>query len=208
MKILQSGKLNYAKDVKMKKDILNLINNQTGIKIFLELISHNNTENIILLQNNNLKFFGFIIHNALCFLSKLEETSDTLELCVQLFKCTKLFGKEVGGKEVTLFKMMIKAIQSYQKINQINFWKKYYEIILKERFNNVIASPKDKQNIIVEICKSLIELECSKTFIKKCCDEVTFTEFDRESDIAKETSSIYLNQINTARYTSRGAAPF
>ena len=208
IKIFQSGKLNYEKDAKMKKDILNLISNKTGIRIFLELISHNNTGKIILLQFNNLKFIGFIIHNALGFLSKLEETSDTLELCVQLFKCTKLFGKEDQGKETTLFKTMIKTIQSYQKINQINFWKKYYEIILKERFNNAIASPKDKQKIIVEICKSLIELECSKTFIKKCCDEITFTEFDKESDIAKETSSIYLNEINTARYTSRGAALF
>ena len=208
MKILQSGELDYAKGTKMKKDILNLINNQTGIKIFLELISHNNTENIILLQNNNLKFFGFIIHNALCFLSKLEETSDTLELCVQLFKCTKLFGKEVGGKEITLFKMMIKTIQSYQKINQINFWKKYYEIILKEKFNNSIASEKDKQDIIIKICESLIELECSKTFIKKCCDEISFNEFGKESELAKETSSIYLSKINTAKYTSRGAALF
>ena len=208
MKILQSGKLNYAKDAKMKKDILNLISNQTGIKIFIELISHNNTGNIIFLNDDNIKFIGFIIHNALGFLSKLEETSDTLELCVQLFKSTKLFGKEDQGKVITLYKMMFKSIQAYQKTNQINFWKKYYEIVLREKYNNVIATSQDKQNIIIEICKLLIELECSKTFVKKCCDEVTFIEFGKESELAKETSSIYLGKINSASYTSRGAVLF
>ena len=106
-----------------KSDLVNIIETSYGREYFINLLSHN-TGNIVLLQNNSFKLLGNLIYNALIGTLKIEETDKVLEENVLLIKSTKYFGMEEKGKTITIFDEYKKKIQSTPKIVQYNFWKK------------------------------------------------------------------------------------
>ena len=137
IKIFKSEVEDYKDNPKIKTDVLSLINNQFGIKCFVDLISHNKQGQITMLQKSSFKLLGFIIYNALLFLLNYEESDEVIEECVLLFKNTKSYSVSVSGKNRTLmdsinFKTNLKK---YVKINQKNFWMKWFNIDLKEKQN-------------------------------------------------------------------------
>ena len=122
---------------KIKSDVLSLINNPFGIKYFVDLISHNN-QSVIMLKKSAFKLLGFIIYNALLFLLNYAESEEVLEECVLLYRCTKYFTIKSGDKsknymELPTFKT---NLMNYVKINQKNFWIKWFNIDLKENEKN------------------------------------------------------------------------
>ena len=192
-----------------------MINNPFGIKCFVDLISHNN-QNATLLQKSSFRLLGFIIYNALLFLLNKEETSQVLEECVLLFKSTKNFCIQRNGQNKTLmdstnFKSNLKK---YNKIHQKNFWKKWYDIELKEKQNMKKKENEEneegdieeedflKQKTLFSVCSNMIELEIPKTIIKNICDEINYIVFGKTTELGKQTSKAYINNITSAKYIS------
>ena len=215
IKIFKSEIDDYKNNPKVKTDVLSLINNPFGIKCFVDLISHNN-QSVIMLQKYSFLLLGFIIYNGLLFLLRCEETEEVLEECVLLFKSLKYFSIKIGGKNKTYmdginFKSNVKK---YVKINQKNFWIKWFNLELKEKQsmkknegNDEIGEEEEekdllkvKQEILLKICLNMIELEIAKTTIKSICDEINDKIFGKTTDLGKQTSETYINYITLAKY--------
>ena len=169
-----------------------------------------------MLQKYSFLLLGFIIYNGLLFLLRCEETEEVLEECVLLFKSLKYFSIKVGGKNKTYmdginFKSNVKK---YVKINQKNFWIKWFNLELKEKQsmkknegNDEIGEEEEekdllkvKQEILLKICLNMIELEIAKTTIKSICDEINDKIFGKTTDLGKQTSETYINYITLAKY--------
>ena len=183
-----------------KSDLLNIIETSYGREYFISLLSHN-TGNVVLLQINSFKLLGNLIYNALIGTLKIEETDKVLEEIVLLIKSTKYFGMKEKGITVTIFDDYKKKIQSTPKIVQYNFWKKRYDMDLKnkEDKNDDCA----KQQIIYNIVGQMIELEIPKGLIKTIVDKISNEVFGKDSELAKETFKIFVQQITKARYVSK-----
>jgi len=75
-------------------------------------------------------------------------------------------------------------LMKYNKIHQKNFWKKWYDIELKEKQNMKKKENEEneegdieeedflKQKTLFSVCSNMIELEIPKTTIKNICDEI------------------------------------
>ena len=214
IKIFKSEVDDYKKNPKIKTDVLSLINNPIGIKIFVDLISHNK-QSVTLLQKNSFKLLGFIMYNGLLFLLNCDENDQVIEECVLLFKCTKYFSANFGGKiknylDVPTFKSNMKK---YVKINQKNFWMKWFEIELKEKQNNKKKKNDEeedfeddsllKKETLLSVCGSMIELEITKTTVKNYCDELNDKYFGKTTDLGKKISDKYIKIITSAKYISK-----
>ena len=209
IKIFKSEIENYKENPKMRTDVLSLINNAFGIKCFVDLISHNN-QSVSLLQINAFKLLGFIIYNGLLFLLSCEETDQVLEECVLLFKSMKYFAIKVNDKNKTLMNInsFKSSIMKYVKINQKNFWVKWFDIEFKEKQNirkkeNEEDFEEDdllKQESLLSICSNMIELEIPKTTIKNICDDINDRLFGKNSDLGKKMSDKYMDKITSAKY--------
>jgi hypothetical protein len=214
IKIFKSEVDDYKKNPKIKTDVLSLINNPIGIKIFVDLISHNK-QSVTLLQKNSFKLLGFIMYNGLLFLLNCDENDQVIEECVLLFKCTKYFSANFGGKiknylDVPTFKSNMKK---YVKINQKNFWMKWFEIELKEKQNNKKKKNDEeddfeddsllKKETLLSVCGSMIEFEITKTTVKNYCDELNDKYFGKTTDLGKKISDKYIKIISSAKYISK-----
>ena len=183
-----------------KSDLVNIIETSYGREYFINLLSHN-TGNIVLLQNNSFKLLGNLIYNALIGTLKIEETDKVLEENVLLIKSTKYFGMEEKGKTITIFDDYKKKIQSTPKIVQYNFWKKRYDIELKNKENKNDNSV--KQQVIYDIVSQMIELEIHKGLIKTIVDKISVEVFGKNSELNKQTYKVFVQQITKARYVSK-----
>ena len=183
-----------------KSDLMNIIETSYGREYFINLLSHN-TGNIVLLQINSFKLLGNLIYNTLIGTLKIEETDKVLEEIVLLIKTTKYFGMNEKGKTITIFDEYKKKIQSTPKIVQYNFWKKRYDVDLKGKDNK-----KDnlaKQHIIYKIVSEMIELEIPKSLIKTITEKISNEAFGKDSQLTKETFKVFIQQITKAHYISK-----
>ena len=216
IKIFKSEVEDYKNNPKIKTDVLSLINNPFGIKYFVDLISHN-TQSVTLLQTSSFKLLLFIIYNALLFLLNREETDQVLEECVLLIKSTYNFYEERSGQNRSLIENpeFKKNISKYNKINQKNFWKKWFEIELTEKKNILKKQNEEnddteldeddfsKQKILLNICMKMIEFEIPKTTIKNICDEINKKIFENNAELAEQTKATYINYITSAKFVSK-----
>jgi len=186
-----------------KSDLMNIIETAYGREYFINLLSHN-TGNIVLLQKNSFKLLGNLIYNTLIGTLKIEETDKVLEEIILLIKSTRNFGMEEKGKTITIFNDYKKKIQSTPKIVQYNYWKKRYDIDLKnkdEKDKNLINMT--KQQIIYNIVNEMIELEIPKSTIKTITEKIANDVFGKDSELAKETFKVFIQQITKAHYISK-----
>ena len=195
----------------LKKDLQNDINTNIGREFFINLLSKN-TSNVILLKDNSFHLLGTLIYNTLLYILQIEENSKTLQQIVILIKCTMFFGKEeketIGyfltaekKSTVTLWDIYKPKIQGYPKINQANLWNKWYEITLnseKEKDNDEI-----KKSVILQICDLMIELELVKSFIKNTLEKLVKKVFGKNEEKNKLIMDNIVQKIVKTKYISK-----
>ena len=185
-----------------KSDLMNIIESTYGREYFINLLSHN-TGNLMLLQKNSFKLLGNLIYNTLIGTLKIEETDKVLEEIILLIKCTKKFGMEEKGKTIKIFDDYKKKIQSTPKIVQYNFWKKRYDIDLSNKEDKEKDKDLIKQQIIYNIVNEMIELEVPKSTVKTITEKIANEVFGKDSKLAKETFKVFIQQITRAHYISK-----
>jgi len=199
IKIFKSEELN-TKDNNLIKEMLNDINTNIGREFFVNLLSKNTT-NIILLKNDFFILLGTLIYNTLLSIIPLDENEKILEQIVRLIKSLKYFGKEeketigfiIRGEirnTITLWNIYKQKIQTYPKVNQTNLWFKWYQISLTNEKNRDDINV--KKNIILDMCKLMVEIELDNIFIKKkTLEELVKIVFSKNEEKQNET----LNEI-------------
>ena len=217
IKIFKSEVEDYKNNPKIKTDVLSLINNRFGIKYFVELISRNiqgQGQGITMLQKSSYKLLGLIIYNALLFLLNYEETDEVIEECVLLFKSAKSYSVNYSGRNKTLLENsnFKNNLKKYVKINQKNFWMKWYNIDLKEKQDKkkeqnegIDIDEEDdlKQKTLFSVCLNMIDLEIPRVTIKNICDEINDKIFGKTSELGKQVQDIYIKYITSAKYVSK-----
>ena len=195
VQIFKSEEVNLEQ--KEKTDLLNKLNTDFGRQFFVSLLSKNSS-NVILLKENSFHLLWVLIYNCLINTLKLEE-SKVLSDIVLLIKSTKFFGITENGTTLTMFTKNKQKIQGVPKIMQDNFWETWYDTEVKK-----IEQPKDeeKQEIIYEICKTLIELELPKSMVKKKTDNINIKTFGKGTDMHKSTFDTFIKFIVNAKYVS------
>ena len=118
---------------------------------------------------------------------QVEENNKTLGQIVELIKSTRYFGKEEKEKvglflseekknTITLWNVYKQRFQGYPKVNQINFWNKWYDIDLNKKqekeTEKEIESEEIKEELIMNLCDLIIELELNKSFIKNTLEKL------------------------------------
>jgi hypothetical protein len=181
----------------MKKDLQNTLNTPFGRQFFVNILSRNVT-NIILLKEKSFHLLGTLIYNTLLFILNIQETDILLEQMVILVKSTKYFGKEIKGNTTTLWKEYKSKIQGYSKVNQNNFWEKWYEIEIKK--NDKLNDDKKKDYIFI-ICDYMIELELDKHFIKNVIQGIAEKQLGKESEELNRVNEDILEKIKQAKYS-------
>ena len=88
------------------------------------------------------------------------------------------------------------------KIRQENFWQKWYDIELKKNEKNK-DDVEFKQNIMYDICKTLIQLELPKTMVKNFTDSINVKEFGKGSELQVATFRTFIKFIQSANYISK-----
>ncbi len=91
-------------------------------------------------------------------------------------------------------------IQDVPKIRQDNFWEIWYETETDKKKDLKVE---DKQEIIYDICKTLIQLELPKSMIKKLTDNINIKLFGKGSDLQKQTFDVFIKFIVNAKYVSQ-----
>ena len=198
VKIFKSEEINL--DEKIKKDLLNKITTPFGREFFISLLIRNSS-NVILLKENSFSLLGFLIYNCLLNTLKLEETDKILEEIVQLLKCTQYFAVQEKDGSKVMFDAYNSKLKGTPKFTQDNFWQKWYESELKKNEKGK-DDVKFKQNIIYDICKTLIRLELPKSLVKKLTNNININEFGKGSDLQKETLKVFIQFIINANYIS------
>ena len=188
-------------DQKNRNELLNKLNLPIGREFFISLLSKNDI-NIILLNETSSSLLWTLIYNSLLNILKLEETDKILEETTLLIKSTKYFGTQENDKTLTLFDKNIGKIQDFSKIRQVNFWQKWYDVELKKNEKNK-DDIKFKQNIIYDVCKTLIRLELPKSMVKNFTDSINIKEFGKGSDLQVETFNVFIKFITSANYISK-----
>jgi len=188
-------------DQKNRNELLNKLNLPIGREFFISLLSKNDI-NIILLNEKSLTLLWTLIYNSLLDILKLEETDKILEQTALLIKSTKYFGIQENNQTVTLFDKNIVKFQDLPKIRQENFWQKWYDIELKKNEKNK-DDVEFKQNIMYDICKTLIQLELPKTMVKNFTDSINVKEFGKGSELQVATFKTFIKFIQSANYISK-----
>ena len=183
-----------------KSELMNIIETSIGREYFINLLSHNQG-NLVLLQYNSFKLLGNLIYNTLIGTLKIEETDKVLEEIIQLIKSMKYFSAEEKGKTITIFDDYKKKIQSTPKIVQYNFWKKKYDMDLNSKDNK--EDNQVKQQIIYDIVSEMIELEIPKSLVKTITQKISNEVFGKDSELTKETFKVFIQQITKAHYISK-----
>jgi hypothetical protein len=186
-------------DPNIKKELQNALNNEFGRDFFVNLLSKNVT-NIILLKEKSFNLLGDLIYNALLCTLKIEETNKIIEQAVILTRSTKYFGQEKKKNIILLWDVYKARIQGVSKIFQANFWNKWYE--LESKKENEIDKEK-KEKIILEICDIMINLELTKSFVKNVTHKLSEKEFGKESEEYKSIVALITDKIIKAKYISK-----
>ena len=198
IKIFKSEEI--EEDANLKKDLQNALNNAFGRDFFVNMLSKNVT-NIILLKEKSFQLLGTLIYNSLLFILNIEETNKLLEQMVILVRSTKYFGQaKKKGTTTTIWDTYKSRIQGYSKINQANFWNKWYELEIKKEAE--ITNLK-KEKIILEICDIMISLELTKSFVKNVTHQLSEKEFGKESEQYQTTVGLITEKIIKTRYISK-----
>ena len=198
VKIFKSEEI--EEDANLKKELQNTLNNSFGREFFVNMLSKNVT-NIILLKEKSFNLLGQLIYNSLLYILNIEETNKIIEQAVILTRSTKYFGQEQKKKAIiTLWDVYKSRIQGISKINQANFWNKWYELEIKK--DSELDDSK-KEKIILEICDTMIVLELTKSFVKNVGQGLTAKEFKKESEKYKDTLGLITDKIIKAKYISK-----
>ena len=198
VKIFKSEEI--EEDANLKKELQNALNNSFGREFFVNMLSKNVT-NIILLKEKSFNLLGQLIYNSLLYILNIEETNKIIEQAVILTRSTKYFGQEQKKKAIiTLWDVYKSRIQGISKINQANFWNKWYELEIKK--DSELDDSK-KENIILEICDTMIILELTKSFVKNVGQGLSAKEFDKESEQYKKIMGLITDKIIKAKYISK-----
>ena len=178
---------------------MNKLNLSFGRDFFISLLSKNTT-NVILLKDASFHLLFQLIYNCIINTLKLEETHDILKDLVLLIKSTKYFGITEYASNYTMFEKYKIKIQDVPKIRQDNFWQIWFDTDLSK-----LKDPKDedKQEIIYDICKTLIQLELPKSMIKKLTDNINIKLFGKGTEKQKETFDVFIKFIINAKYVSQ-----
>ena len=194
MKIFKSEDI--GKDQKLKMEFQNVINTPFGRQFFVSILSKNLT-NIILLKEKSFHLLGALIYNSLLFVLNIKETDQLLEEIVILVKSTKYFGQETNGKTITLWEAYNSRIQGYSKVNQNNFWVKWYKMEQKSH------NDKKADDIIYYLGKIMIDLKLDKSFIKNVIKGLEEKEFGKQSSEGKIIYDTMVENIKLAKYKSK-----
>ena len=186
-------------EAKEKTDLMNKLNLPFGRDFFISLLSKN-TLNVILLKDNSFHLLFQLIYNCIINTLKLEETADILKDLVLLIKSTKYFGITEYSANYTMFEKYKAKIQGVPKIRQDNFWQIWYDT---EESKKKDPRVEDKQEIIYDICKTLIQLELPKSMIKKLTDNINIKLFGKGSELQKKTFDVFIKFIINAKYVSQ-----
>ena len=188
-----------SKDIKddqnFKKELQNTLNTPFGREFFVNILSKNFT-NIILLKSNLFQLLGTLIYNCLLYILNINETNKLLEQMVILIKSTKYFGKEIKGKTTTLWNEYKFKIQGYSKVNQNNFWEKWFNMEIKN--NNKLK----KYDVIMNLSDLMIELELDKSFVKNALFALAEKEFGKESGDYTNITENILGKLKKSKYLS------
>ena len=194
VKIFKSEEFVLDNSNNLRKEILNDLNTNIGRDFFVNLISKN-TNNVILLQDESFSLLGNIIYNILLCILQIAENDIILEEIVKLLISLNYFSKEdtgdicmiLKGKKkcnITLWDLYKQRIQVYPKVNQANLWHKWYQIDLdKEKEKDKIDT---KKNIISDLINIMFDLELDITFIKKTIEGIIINVFGENEEIKKE----------------------
>jgi len=194
MKIFKSEDI--GKDQKLKMEFQNVINTPFGRQFFVSILSKNLT-NIILLKEKSFHLLGALIYNSLLFVLNIKETEQLLEEIVILVKSTKYFGQETNGKTITLWEAYNSRIQGYSKVNQNNFWVKWYKMEQKSH------NDKKADDIIYYLGKIMIDLKLDKSFIKNVIKGLEEKQFGKQSSEGKIIYDTMVENIKLAKYKSK-----
>ena len=188
-------------EINQKKDLQNALNNYFGRDFFVNMLTKNVT-NIILLKEKSFQLLGTLIYNSLLYILNIDESNKILDQMVILIRSTKYFGKEKKGTITTLWDEYKSRIQGYSKVYQANLWNKWYELEIKkekeEELNNV-----KKEKIILDLCNIMIDLELPKSFIKNICFGLSEKEFGKSSEQCSTTKNLIVQEIIKAKYISK-----
>ena len=184
-------------DINQKKDLQNALNSNFGRECFVNLLTKN-VNNIILLKEKSFHLLGILIYNSLLFVLNIEETDTIIEQMAKLVKSTKFFGNEKKGETTTLWDVYKSRIQGYSKVNQANFWNKWYDNEITEELNYF-----QKEKIILEICDIMIQLELNKSFIKNVILGISEKEFGKDSEESKSILNLITEKIIGTKYISK-----
>jgi hypothetical protein len=199
-----------SEDVKaLKTEAFRNLETSYGRSFFVSLISNNST-NVISLQENSFGFLENLINGILNSTLKLEETEQIIEEVVILIRSTKFFEKEINKKdknskkkeELNLFNYMKKKLQGYNKVNQKNFWEKWFELDLNKLDDEEKEDNNIREDLIIKICQEMIDLEISKSTIKNICDKFNKNTFEEGSELFNKTQKRYIKLISTSNYIS------
>ena len=199
-----------SEDVKaLKTEAFRNLETSYGRSFFVSLISNNST-NVISLQENSFGFLENLINGILNSTLKLEETEQIIEEVVILIRSTKFFEKEINKKdknskkkeELNLFNNMKKKLQGYNKVNQKNFWEKWFELDLNKLDDEEKEDNNIREDLIIKICQEMIDLEISKSTIKNICDKFNKNTFEEGSELFIKTQKRYIKLISTSNYIS------
>ena len=151
------------------------------------------------MNQTSFDFLGYLICNVLYDSLQIAETGKLIEQMVLLVRSTLYFGYESEGKTTTLFMNIKNKLYDYPKINQKNFWQKWFDIEVKTKGKEDSM----KQNIILDICSRLLEIEVSKIITKYILEEINKKAFGKESEIGKETQKLFMKKITSTKYTNQ-----
>ena len=197
VKIFKSEEIEW--EAREKTELMNKLNTSFGRDFFISLLSKN-TLNVILLKDNSFHLLFQLIYNCIINTLKLEETNEILNDLVLLIKSTKYFGITEFASNYTMFEKYKIKIQDVPKIRQDNFWEIWYETEISKKKD---AKVEDKQQIIYDICQTLIQLELPKSMVKKLTDNINIKQFGKGTDLQKKTFEVFIKFIINAKYVSQ-----
>ena len=205
-----SSKIEKGENKALKKKIFSILETPTGRAFFISLISNKN--NITSLQEDSFLFLEELIKGILNSVLKSEETDLLIEEIVKLILSTKFFeadlditNKDKYNNKVhkTIFENMQKFFHGYSKITQNNLWKKWYDLELKKNRNEYSDEDDIKENVILDICKTMILFEISKSTVKNVTESINKIAFEEGSESYEQLKKQYTNLIIQAKYISQ-----
>ena len=198
-----------------KKELQNDLNTNFGREFFVNLLSKN-TVNIILLKDKSFQLLGTLIYNTLLYMLQVEETNKIMEQNVILLKSTRYFAKEVNEtigffllseekkNTIRIWDAYKAKLEGYPKTNQPNFWNKWYEIDLNAEKHK--EDDEVKKKVILHLSDLMIELELNKSFIKNTMEGIVNKVFGKENEKSDKILKDIIQKIINAKYINKATA--